>query len=89
LASFEAFGESECQIISQRKSGCARTKKRRQINRGHRTKVRTYIKKLRSALDGGEKQQIDQMLPEVISVIDKSVQRVFCTQTQLHATNRD
>lgn len=49
--------------------------KRRQINRGHRTKVRTYIKKLRSALDSGEKQQIEQMLPEAISVIDKSVQK--------------
>ncbi len=34
--------------------------KRRAINRGHRTKVRSYIKKLRGALD---------------SVIDKSVQK--------------
>lgn len=49
--------------------------KRRAINRGHRTKVRSYIKKLRSALDAGEKQQIDQILPEAISVIDKSVQK--------------
>ena len=49
--------------------------KRRAINRGHRTKVRTYIKKLRTALDSGEKQQIDQALPETISVIDKSVQK--------------
>jgi len=49
--------------------------KRRVINRGHRTKVRTYIKKLRTALDSGEKQQIDQALPETISVIDKSVQK--------------
>jgi small subunit ribosomal protein S20 len=47
--------------------------KRRQINRGHRTKVRTYIKRLRAALDSGE--QIDQILPEAISVIDKSVQK--------------
>ena len=49
--------------------------KRRVINRGNRTKVRTYIKKLRSALDSGKKQEIDQILPEVISVIDKSVQK--------------
>jgi small subunit ribosomal protein S20 len=49
--------------------------KRRQINRGHRTKVRTYIKKLRTALDAGEKQQIEKILPEAISVIDKSVQK--------------
>jgi len=49
--------------------------KRRQINRGHRTKVRSYIRKLRAALDEGQKQQIDQILPEAISVIDKSVQK--------------
>jgi small subunit ribosomal protein S20 len=49
--------------------------KRRVINRSHRTKVRTYIKKLRSALDAGEKQEIAQILPETISVIDKSVQK--------------
>ena len=51
------------------------SEKRRNINRGHRTKVRTYIKKLRSALDSGEKQEINQILPEAISVIDKSVQK--------------
>ena len=49
--------------------------KRRTINRGNRTKVRTYIKKLRAALDSGDKQQVAQILPEAISVIDKSVQK--------------
>jgi len=49
--------------------------KRRNINRGHKTKVRTYIKKVRTALAAGEKQQLDAILPEAISVIDKSVQK--------------
>ena len=49
--------------------------KRRAINRGHRTKVRTYIKKARTILASGDKQQIDQLLPEAISIIDKSVQK--------------
>ena len=50
------------------------SEKRRAINRGHRTKVRTYIKKLRAALDdGGE--DIQKVLPDAISVIDKSVQK--------------
>ena len=49
--------------------------KRRAINRGNRTKVRTYIKKLRTALDAGVKQDVDQVLPETISVIDKAVQK--------------
>ena len=47
--------------------------KRRVINRGNRTKVRTYIKKLRTALDS--KQNVEQVLPETISVIDKAVQK--------------
>ena len=51
------------------------SEKRRAINRGHRTKVRTYIKKLRSALDAGKGDEIQAVLPEAISVIDKSVQK--------------
>ena len=39
--------------------------KRRAINRGNRTKVRTYIKKLRTAMDAGAKQDVDQVLPEL------------------------
>lgn len=51
------------------------SEKRRTINRGHRTKVRTYIKKLRAALDSGNNEDIKSVLPETISVIDKSVQK--------------
>jgi len=49
--------------------------KRRVMNRGNRTKVRTYIKKLRTALDAGKADEIQRVLPEAISVIDKSVQK--------------
>lgn len=51
------------------------SEKRRGINRGHRTKVRTYVKKLRVALDSGNSEDVQNVLPEVISVIDKSVQK--------------
>ena len=51
------------------------SEKRRTINRAHRTKVRTYIKKLRAALEGGKGEDIQKVLPETISVIDKSVQK--------------
>ena len=51
------------------------SEKRRAINRSHRTKVRTYIKKLRSALESGSAQDVQKALPETISVIDKSVQK--------------
>ena len=49
--------------------------KRRVINRSHRSKVRTHIKKLRAALDSGKSEDVQSVLPEVISVIDKSVQK--------------
>lgn len=51
------------------------SEKRRVINRGNRTKVRTYIKRLRTALDAGKADEIQRVLPEAISVIDKSVQK--------------
>jgi small subunit ribosomal protein S20 len=51
------------------------SEKRRVINRAHRTKVRTYIKKVRAALESGKSDEIQKVLPEAISVIDKSVQK--------------
>ncbi len=51
------------------------SEKRRVINRSHRSKVRTYIKRLRAALDSGKAEAVQTALPEVISVIDKSVQK--------------
>jgi small subunit ribosomal protein S20 len=48
---------------------------RRVINRGNRTKVRSYIKKLRTALDTGKPEEINQILPETMSVIDKAIQK--------------
>jgi small subunit ribosomal protein S20 len=51
------------------------SEKRRVINRGNRTKVRTYIKKLRTALDSGKSDDVQTVLPEAISVIDKAVQK--------------
>ncbi|HYK19877.1 MAG TPA: 30S ribosomal protein S20 [Pyrinomonadaceae bacterium] len=51
------------------------SEKRRVINRSNRTKVRTYIKKVRAALESGKADDVQAMLPEAISVIDKSVQK--------------
>ena len=51
------------------------SEKRRNINRSHKTKVRTYIKKLRAALDSGKSDEVQKVLPDAISVIDKSVQK--------------
>ncbi|HET6979753.1 MAG TPA: 30S ribosomal protein S20 [Pyrinomonadaceae bacterium] len=51
------------------------SEKRRTINKSHKTKVRTYIKKLRAALDSGKSDEVQKVLPDAISVIDKSVQK--------------
>jgi small subunit ribosomal protein S20 len=51
------------------------SEKRRVINRSNRTKVRTYIKKLRGALESGKSDDVQKVLPDTISVIDKAVQK--------------
>jgi small subunit ribosomal protein S20 len=48
--------------------------RRRKINRGNRSRVRTAIKGLRSALGTGDSKQVQALLPETISTIDKAVQ---------------
>ncbi|MET0754352.1 MAG: 30S ribosomal protein S20 [Pyrinomonadaceae bacterium] len=49
--------------------------KRRAINKSNRTKVRTQIKKLRSALTGHDKTQSVELLNPTISLIDKAVNK--------------
>ena len=47
--------------------------RRRKINRGNRSRVRTAIKSLRSALGTGDTKQVTDLLPKTISTIDKAV----------------
>jgi small subunit ribosomal protein S20 len=47
---------------------------RRKINRGNRSRVRSAIKNLRSALGTGDAKQVTELLPKTISTIDKAVQ---------------
>ena len=49
--------------------------KRRDINRSHRTRLRTEIKRLRAALDGGDKDAIQEVYAATVSAIDKSVNK--------------
>jgi small subunit ribosomal protein S20 len=49
--------------------------KRRDINRSSRGRLRTSIKKLRTALAGGDAGAVSELLPETISTIDKAVQK--------------
>jgi len=49
--------------------------KRRVINKSNRTRLRTSLKKLRTALSDGDAGQINTALPATISTIDKAVQK--------------
>lgn len=49
--------------------------RRRAINRSNRTRLRTAVKNLRGALEGGDAKQTSTLLPVTVSMIDKAVQK--------------
>ena len=52
------------------------TEKRRVVNRNNRGRLRTGVKGLRAALEGGEAgEQVSELLPKTVSLIDKAVQK--------------
>ena len=51
------------------------SERRRNINRSNRATLRTSVKKLRSALTGGDQKEINAIFPATISEIDRAVQK--------------
>ena len=51
------------------------TAKRNEINSRNRSRLRTQIKKLRAAIEDGDQQAAQTLLPQTVSLIDKSVQK--------------
>jgi small subunit ribosomal protein S20 len=51
------------------------TERRNEVNRRNRSRLRTQIKKLRAAIDEGNRQEAQTLLLETVSVIDKSIQK--------------
>ncbi len=49
--------------------------KRREINRRNLSRLRTSIKKLRRAIEAGDAALAQELLPQTISIIDKSIQK--------------
>ena len=49
--------------------------KRNEINRSNRSKLRTQIKKLRSALSAADKNTSGELLTPTVSLIDKAVNK--------------
>lgn len=49
--------------------------RRNALNTASRTRLRSNIKKIRAALAAGKKDEAQALLPAIVSVIDKSVQK--------------
>jgi small subunit ribosomal protein S20 len=49
--------------------------RRNAVNTANRSRLRTNIKRLRAVLAAGNKDEAQALLPSVVSVIDKSVQK--------------
>lgn len=49
--------------------------RRNAINTSHRSRLRSTIKKLRTVVAAGNKDEAQALLPSIVSVIDKSVQK--------------
>ncbi|HEY7545959.1 MAG TPA: 30S ribosomal protein S20 [Blastocatellia bacterium] len=51
------------------------TERRNSTNSRNRSRLRTQIKALRAAIESGNRQQAAALLPETVSLIDKSIQK--------------
>jgi small subunit ribosomal protein S20 len=51
------------------------TEKRTAVNRLNKSRVRTELRKLRTAISAGNREQADAALKGAVSVLDKSVQK--------------
>ncbi|HLG16119.1 MAG TPA: 30S ribosomal protein S20 [Blastocatellia bacterium] len=51
------------------------SERRNEINRRNRSRLRTQIKKLRAAIESGSRENASALLPDTVSLIDKSIQK--------------
>lgn len=49
--------------------------KRRARNRGHRSQMRTEVKRLRTAIESGDAQTARQLLPATLGMVDSIAQK--------------
>jgi len=51
------------------------TERRNEVNRRNRSRLRTQIKALRAAIEGGDQTQAQAALNQTVSLIDKAIQK--------------
>jgi small subunit ribosomal protein S20 len=49
--------------------------KTRERNRGHRSRLRTAIKRLRAAVASGDSGKVQEILPQTLTIIDATAQK--------------
>jgi small subunit ribosomal protein S20 len=49
--------------------------KERERNRGHRSRLRTAIKRLRAAVESGDSGKVQEILPQTLGIIDATAQK--------------
>lgn len=49
--------------------------KRREHNRAAKSEIRTTIKKFRESVAKGQKEEVNKLLPEIYSIVDKAVKK--------------
>lgn len=57
------------------KKALRQSKKRHDRNKANRTRLKTQLKKVRSAAEAGHQSEVKKLLPETYSVIDKSAKK--------------
>ncbi|OGD21772.1 MAG: 30S ribosomal protein S20 [Candidatus Aminicenantes bacterium RBG_16_63_16] len=52
-----------------------RSLRRNAVNRKNKSELRTQVKRLRQAIEGKDKDSAEKLLPQTVSLIDKSVKK--------------
>ncbi len=51
------------------------SQRRNSLNRKNKSELRTQVKKLRDAIEGKDKEAAEKLLPQTVSLIDRSVKK--------------
>jgi len=66
----------------------AQARQRADVNRINRTRVRTMMRRFRTALAAGDPTAAGNLLHPTMSAIDQAIRKACCTKTPATATSR-
>ncbi|MBX3115462.1 MAG: 30S ribosomal protein S20 [Fimbriimonadaceae bacterium] len=68
--------------LKSSKKDIRRSSKKTEVNKGVRTSLKTYVKKVRVAVEAGDKDQVQANLKQAVKNIDKAAQRGIIHKNQ-------